>query len=135
MAIVMELPKEPIKKLKKKKEEPKKRIIVCGTTSWNRPNVVRKIFKELEPKTIEFIVTDTSRGASLYVLQFAKHLGIPVYQAHPYKDKFIGYDAAIRLFKPNLILAFNENPKENTATEGYMKLAHRKDIDFRMVSK
>lgn len=123
------------KKKAKKKEAPKQRIVVCGTTGWIKRSVIRKTLKDLIPKTIEFVVVGSGRGAEQHAISIAKELGLQVFQSHTLQDKYISYDAVIRTFKPSLIIAFNENPKVNTVTEGYQKLARRKDIEFRMVSK
>lgn len=123
------------KKKAKKKEAAKQRILICGTSSWIKRSVIRKTLKDLIPKTLEFVVVGSGRGAEQHAISIAKELGIQVFQAHTLQDKYISYDAVIRTFKPSLIIAFNENSKVNTITEGYQKLARRKDIEFKLVSK
>lgn len=130
--------KFPKKKVVKEKQL-KERIIICGTTSWTNKNSIKKVLKAIGPKTIEFVVLDTSRGASQLALSIAKELGIMVFQTHPWlstsASSYVVQGKAMRLFKPTQIIAFNENPKENTSTVGYEKLARRANVDFKVVTK
>jgi hypothetical protein len=41
----------------------------------------------------------------------------------------------MKIFKPTIVLAFNECPEENTSTLPYERLCHRKEIPFKMVSR
>jgi hypothetical protein len=124
------------KKRAKKKEAPKQRIMVCGTQSWSKPALIKKTLKSFEPKTIQCVVIVGlgSRGTEQQTAMVCKELKIPYFAAW-YDDKFIAADMVMRIFKPNMVVAFNEDPKANTYTDQFHKLARRKDIEFKMVSK
>jgi|ERR1700761_1887979 len=138
-----------VKKIKKKKEvKPKKpipaRIIVCGETGWGvratETRSMTKILKELNtPIKIEFVVTGTSRGAEQLCVQICKKLGIPVIQVHPWahipNSSWLVQNKTAKMFKPTLIINFNENPTENLSGAGYKKIALKQDIDYRAVLK
>lgn len=122
------------KKKKVKKEIPKQRIVICGTTSWHKRSAMKRALLEVGRKDIQYVVLGINRGAEQLATMICKELDIPFFQVW-YKDKFIAANLVLSTFKPTLILAFNEKPKENLATDNYQKLARRKDIDFRMISK
>lgn len=127
------------KKAAKKKAPELQRIVITGTTSWKKQITIAKYIKSLEPKTIDFIVTGTSRGVEQMVVSICKNLGIPVIQFHPWShisnSSYLSHGKILKLFKPTLVLVFNEVPKENTSGENYEKLTRRADIEFKRISK
>jgi hypothetical protein len=127
--------KFPKKKVRKDPQF-KNRVVICGTTSWKKPAAIRAALKSIGISSIEYVIVGTSRGAEQIGLQLAKKFGLMIFQSHPYmSSNYIVAGKVIKLFKPTIILGFNEKPEENTSTEAYEKLAHRKDIPFKMVSK
>lgn len=129
---------KPKKVVKSKKPIPA-RIVATGTTSWKKLSTIVKYFKSLNPYTIDFVVTGTSKGAEQFIVQACKHLGITVIQFHPFTNipnsSFLSQGRIMKMFKPTMVIGFNEAPGVNACTENYVKLCRRSDIDIKIVSK
>jgi hypothetical protein len=136
MALEMNIhfPKKQIRK------EPSlgERIVICGTTSWTKKNSIKSALVSIGVKHIDFVVIGTSRGAEQLAVSVAKALGLMIFQAHPWmnaNNNAIVCNKVVKLFKPTMILALNENPKDNPSTALYEKIAHKQDIPIKVITK
>lgn len=129
----------PKKRKRKITLEVKQRIIIVGTTSWKNEKKIRDVIKGLDPETIDFIVTDTSRGCAQLTVKVCKALGIPLIQTHPWhhipNSRWIWQNAAMKLFKPTLVIGFNEDVEYNASTESYSRLCGRAGVTFKLIEK
>lgn len=126
------------KKKERKEKQLKQRLVICATTSWTNKASIKRTLKMIGVKEIEYVVLSTSRGGEQLALQICKELGIMVFQSHQWvsaANDFIVRGKVLRIFKPTMVIAFNENQVDNKATHIYEMMARRKDIAFKLVQK
>jgi hypothetical protein len=121
------------------KEKPSQRVVITGSTSWKNIAKIKKELKRFKGIELDYVVTGTSRGAEQLTVQAAKALGILLYQAHPWRsdsgNDYVVAGKVLKIFKPTLVIAFNEDPEENRCHVSYEKLCHRAGIQFKVISR
>lgn len=139
-----------VKKTKAKKlvKLPPHIVVVVGSPKWTKLPLITKALRKLkeEPNNfgsirgIDLFITGTAKGAEQLAVSSAKHLGIPIIQAHPYTHlaqsrdhTYVRNHAVVKMFKPTHLLVFEDDLDSNISATFYIREFTKKDIPITVI--
>ena len=130
--ILAQIPKAK-KRFPKAKAVKLQNIVVCGSTKWTDRKKIKQVLSKIDPKTVRFLITGTSRGAEQLCIQVAKELKLAVVVVHPQQHLgasavFFRDEQVVKFYRPAQLIAFHKNIEESVDTAQYLKAAKRNKV-------
>jgi hypothetical protein len=123
---------------RRKKDPPPERILICGSTKWNKVAIIRKALRKFYYKNVDCVIIGTASGAEKLALMLAKYDRFNIVLVPPNVERD-GKDANYyrnawvwNLFKPTQVLAFHQDIENSKSTAQYLKLAKAKNVPYKL---
>lgn len=116
-------------------------VWVVGSTKWKKKNIIKSHLEKLKKLNINFVVMGVGGGAEQYALQACRKLELDVVLVPAnntkWEDNAVWFrnDWILRFFKPTHLLAFHQDIENSRSTAQCIRLAKKKELDFKLVTK
>lgn len=117
-------------------------VLVTGDRKWKKHKIIaRELIKLHKKSNIVLIIQGGADGADAMAYDVGQMLGIQVVTFHANWEKFgraagpIRNSNQLRFIKPDAVLAFHKNLKKSKGTASQVRMARKKKIKVRVITK